>query len=269
MRQERAERTRAALVLSAAAMFDREGYERTTLTGVSRRASVSKGALSFHFSNKAQLADTVQAAGCEASRESLENLRDRGLPALQTLVDMTHLIADQLMRDELVRAGVRLAAERDTDCGSPMHFFGTWYETFQEVAVEAERDGSLLPNHAPRAVATLAISVVSYAHARHRKADAEVRGRVAELWAMLLPSLATSVAGWQFRAEGADEQPGPDAPAGQSVPASPVPAPADPARPGAAAAPSAPAAAASAPAARTGCRTPVGRSAPRRRLREG
>lgn len=202
MRQERAERTRTALVLSAAAMFDQGGYERTTLTDVSQRALMSKGALSFHFSNKAQLADTVQAAGCQEARASLERLRNRGLPALQTLVDMTHLIAEQLMRNELIRAGVRLAAERDTDCSSHMHFFSTWHATFQEVAAEAERDGSLLPSHAPQVLATLAVSVVSYAHARHRTPDERVRQRLTDLWAMLLPSLASSVAEWQFRAEG-------------------------------------------------------------------
>lgn len=202
MRQERAERTRAALVLAAAAEFDQDGYERTTLTAVSRRASVSKGALSFHFTNKAELADTVQAAGCEAARAGLVRLRSRDMPALQVLVDMTHLITEQLETDQLVRAGVRLAAERDTDCSSAIHLFTAWCGAFHEVAADAEADRSLAEGQSPQSAERLAASLVSYAHVRHRRKDGQSRQHLTALWGVLLPWLAASGALPRIRPEG-------------------------------------------------------------------
>ncbi|MER6968845.1 TetR family transcriptional regulator, partial [Streptomyces halstedii] len=49
MRQERSERTRRNLVGAASTVFDQSGYERATLSAISERAQVTKGALSFHF----------------------------------------------------------------------------------------------------------------------------------------------------------------------------------------------------------------------------
>ncbi|MEK8171457.1 TetR family transcriptional regulator [Streptomyces sp. M19] len=114
MRQERAERTRIALITAAATVFDQLGYEGATLTGVSERAMMSKGALFFHFANKAELADTVQILACSCSRSRLDALFGRGIPALQTVIDMTHAAALQLTEDPVVRAGMRLTLERDT-----------------------------------------------------------------------------------------------------------------------------------------------------------
>ena len=53
VKQERALRTREALIESAAEVFDREGFSVASLTAISSRAGVSNGALHFHFASKA------------------------------------------------------------------------------------------------------------------------------------------------------------------------------------------------------------------------
>ncbi|MEU8792974.1 TetR/AcrR family transcriptional regulator [Streptomyces sp. NPDC048643] len=58
-RQERAVRTREALIEAAAHLFDRDGYEVTSLAAVTAKAQVSAGALYFHFATKADLANAV------------------------------------------------------------------------------------------------------------------------------------------------------------------------------------------------------------------
>lgn len=55
-------RTRDALIEAAAELFDRDGYEVTSLAAVTARAQVSAGALYFHFATKADLAAAVTAA---------------------------------------------------------------------------------------------------------------------------------------------------------------------------------------------------------------
>ncbi len=55
-KQERAERTRRALIKSAAAVFEEYGYAQARLALISTGAGVSTGALHFHFENKAAVA---------------------------------------------------------------------------------------------------------------------------------------------------------------------------------------------------------------------
>ncbi|MGW7049656.1 TetR family transcriptional regulator [Streptomyces avermitilis] len=65
VRQERAIRTRNALIESAAALFARHGYEVVSLSTISARAGVSNGALHFHFPSKTALAEAVGAAAAQ------------------------------------------------------------------------------------------------------------------------------------------------------------------------------------------------------------
>ena len=54
-KQERAIRTRRAIVEAAGAVFDEHGYASTTIAMVLERAQVTKGALYHHFSGKDDL----------------------------------------------------------------------------------------------------------------------------------------------------------------------------------------------------------------------
>ncbi|MFF0142709.1 TetR family transcriptional regulator [Streptomyces sp. NPDC005227] len=71
-RQERAVRTREALIEAAAQLFDRDGYEVTSLAAVTAKAQVSAGALYFHFATKADLADAVTHAALSRLRRIID-----------------------------------------------------------------------------------------------------------------------------------------------------------------------------------------------------
>lgn len=68
-KQERAARTRRALILSAAEVFDQEGFAPASLTMISSRAGVSNGALHFHFANKNAVAEAVQGEALSVLRQ--------------------------------------------------------------------------------------------------------------------------------------------------------------------------------------------------------
>ncbi|MFD4139769.1 TetR family transcriptional regulator [Streptomyces sp. NPDC058572] len=68
VRQQRAEKTRCALLAAAAAEFAQHGYTGATLMRISKRAGVILGALTFHFPAKEQLAEAVTEAGASATR---------------------------------------------------------------------------------------------------------------------------------------------------------------------------------------------------------
>lgn len=80
VRQERAVRTRQALLDAAAEEFDRHGYEGTSLNRVCRAAGITIGALTFHFSTKAELADAVQSQGRIITRAALDSMPPARLP---------------------------------------------------------------------------------------------------------------------------------------------------------------------------------------------
>ncbi|MFF4657726.1 TetR family transcriptional regulator [Streptomyces sp. NPDC001381] len=111
MRQERAERTRQALVVAAANEFDRHGFTGTPLSQISKAAEMTMGALSFHFPSKMALAVEVCAQGSVATREALDRVMAAPRPGLAAVVDLTVELVRLLERDVRPRAFARLSRE--------------------------------------------------------------------------------------------------------------------------------------------------------------
>ncbi|WP_181767532.1 TetR/AcrR family transcriptional regulator [Streptomyces albidus (ex Kaewkla and Franco 2022)] len=189
MRQERAELTRHALTMAAARSFDRSGYQRTTLFEVSRGAAMSKGALSFHFGSKEELADTVRREACIRTYQAAQVLRDKDQPPLQTLIDLTHLVAHQLAHDHLSRAAVKLARELETPPDPEINPLVCWRQIFTDVAREAEKDGMLRGEATAEAVAELAFCLASGAYSEQTDQTSDVHQRLAGHWQLLLNGL--------------------------------------------------------------------------------
>ncbi|WP_405783741.1 TetR family transcriptional regulator [Streptomyces sp. NBC_00859] len=109
-RQERSTRTRATLIAAAGQRFDDAGYPSTSLAQVCETAQMSVGAITFHFANKADLADAVEDEG---RARATAVLASAGTAApLKAVVDLTVAFAELLESDVMVRAALRLAHER-------------------------------------------------------------------------------------------------------------------------------------------------------------
>ncbi|WP_329374986.1 ScbR family autoregulator-binding transcription factor [Streptomyces sp. NBC_01483] len=109
VKQERAARTRHALIHAAAAVFAEEGFVSASLSTISKRAGVSNGALHFHFTNKSVLAEAVEAEAVQTVRRITEAARARQGDSLQAVVDATHELMGSLAQDIVVRGGFELA----------------------------------------------------------------------------------------------------------------------------------------------------------------
>lgn len=113
--QERAARTRRTLVSAAACEFDRSGYAGASLVRIARSAGISLGALTFHFSNKEELAEVVRAKGHDATvavvDQVVDQLRARQEPPVEAVVTLTLALAGLLEADLCVRAAARLTRE--------------------------------------------------------------------------------------------------------------------------------------------------------------
>ncbi len=110
-RQERATRTRASLLESAARHFDDVGYSSTSLAQVCETARMSVGAITFHFANKADLADAVEHEGRVRAATVLGSMATAEAP-LGAVVELIMAFVRLLEHDVMVRAALRLAHER-------------------------------------------------------------------------------------------------------------------------------------------------------------
>ncbi|CCH29956.1 TetR/AcrR family transcriptional regulator [Actinosynnema sp. NPDC047251] len=101
-------RTRAGLVAASIELFDRAGYEGTSLESVCRAISVTKGALYRHFPSKQALAVAVVEEHFTLWHEVRAEVEGSGTGPLQTLIDLTHRMSALTRTDRTARVGVRL-----------------------------------------------------------------------------------------------------------------------------------------------------------------
>ncbi|MYU20817.1 TetR/AcrR family transcriptional regulator [Streptomyces sp. SID8352] len=168
VRQERSERTRARLIRASSTVFDAVGYERAALTAISDLAEVSKGALSFHFAAKADLARAVQAEACAVSGARLAELARQEGPGLDLAIAMTHDLVRLMDTDVVVRAGARLAQEIDTPGDPSLHCHVNWLGALFQALHRARVDGTLTEDAEVGAATALLMSLVVSAAAMSR-----------------------------------------------------------------------------------------------------
>ncbi len=167
VKQERALRTRQALMKAAAEEFDRHGYDATSLSRISTVAGVSIGAMTFHFSTKADLADAVQQEGRAVTLAALEPLTAGPLSPLRLVIDLTLELARLMEQESSVRAAIRLARERpDTDAWSD-----AWLPMVRALLDQAYESGQLRTDALPADVTLLVEHLTN-------GAEAYLRGRM-------------------------------------------------------------------------------------------
>jgi AcrR family transcriptional regulator len=142
VKQERAARTRQALVRAAAEVFAQSGFAMASLSFISQKAGVSNGALHFHFENKQALARAVEDEAAEIVRTIAGPAPVGGPNSLQRLINATHALMGRLDQDVVVRAGFELGSglpRRD----DAVDLRAVWQGWVEEVLRDAGREGLL------------------------------------------------------------------------------------------------------------------------------
>ncbi|GLX53116.1 gamma-butyrolactone-binding protein [Streptomyces hygroscopicus subsp. hygroscopicus] len=183
--QERAVRTRRAVLEAAAAVFAERGYAAATIAEILNRAGVTKGALYFHFDSKAALARGVLQEQISAEYHVPREVK------LQEWVDAGMTLADRLPREPLLLAGVRLSADLQG-----RNVFGSawpaWAELTASLLAEARARDEVLPHVEPEETAQVflgawtGVQLVSQAVADW----ADLDERMSALFNHLLPAIA-------------------------------------------------------------------------------
>ncbi|MFF9066036.1 ScbR family autoregulator-binding transcription factor [Streptomyces sp. NPDC014891] len=189
-KQERAARTREALIRSAAREFDEHGYALARLSAISTGAGVSPGALHFHFENKPAVAAAVEQEASNALRRAARLVHRQGANALQNLADTTHALARLLREDIVVRAGYRLSCSRG--CRTDLNLRQEWQSCVQQRLAEAADEGLLAGGHGGQQnlVRTVVAATVGLEALCRDNPEWLAPGTVTGMWRALLPALA-------------------------------------------------------------------------------
>ncbi|MGW0866727.1 ScbR family autoregulator-binding transcription factor [Streptomyces sp. NPDC002611] len=206
-RQERAERTRAALIHAAAEVFDQAGYHGAGLNAILQRAGITTGAMYFHFKSKEELARAVIVD------QAAELQWPQGKKGLQQLVDVCQYLAVEMRSNVLFRAGVRLAVEQSEVNLLDYSIYDWWSEQFRTHLTEARELGQLNPEVDEAAFAQVIVASYTGTQIMSRLSTnrSDLPARIENMLRCLLPAIAPAeiVASLEF--------PGNGEPAGESV----------------------------------------------------
>ncbi len=185
-KQERAVRTRQAVLVAAAEVIGERGYEAATIAEIIQRAKVTKGALYFHFPSKDALARAVIAEQTEMLVPQPSESR------VQDAIDFSHRVAEALRTDPVLQAGTRIAIET-TFNSEPLVPYQDWITIATGMFTEARDRGELLPAVNPAKAAEFFVSaymgVQLFSLAASNRDD--LHERIVQLWRHILPGLAS------------------------------------------------------------------------------
>ncbi|MET8977505.1 ScbR family autoregulator-binding transcription factor [Streptomyces sp. NPDC004539] len=186
IKQERAVRTRAALLRAAAEEFAESGYAGANVSSIADRAGLTLGALYFHFRNKGELARAIVLEQPETVMPPNPSV------GLQHAVDITLTWAYQLVENPVLLAGARLVMEQEHFVQPSENSHQQWTRIISEDLREALSRGELRPDVEAEPLARLVVNACTGAqmHSQLETGRRDLPERVEEMWRCLLPGAA-------------------------------------------------------------------------------
>jgi AcrR family transcriptional regulator len=185
-RQDRAERTRNAILDAAATVFNERGFAGAALSEILAKAGVTKGALYFHFSSKEELAMALIEEQWKADLPYV----DFDNVSLQTVIDVSHAFAHNIRHNVRVRASNRLVLEANFSRPTP-EVYERWIGILTEILEKAQESGDLRREWSPAVVAdwVSATFIGLQSQSEVFTGMADLHERITVQWQIALPGL--------------------------------------------------------------------------------
>jgi AcrR family transcriptional regulator len=184
----RADTTRLQILRAASRQFARGSYSAVSLDDILADAEVTKGAMYFHFRSKHALASAIIEYRAAVARASVDRLLARKLSGLETLIDISYLVAVEDIGDETARAGLNLLESIGRMDGRQGDFLGQWVTAFGAIARKAVKDGDLVTHRDSEGIARLLVSMYLGLRQTSNLAEPERFLRDLEnMWVLVLP----------------------------------------------------------------------------------
>jgi AcrR family transcriptional regulator len=155
-RQERAERTRLAILDAAAVEFDERGYEGARLDRIIERTGVTKGAVYFHFKSKLDLARALVDEKYTAWPVIVAEVSGSGMRGIAAATELTRRVGAVFLDDVRVRAAMSLS-QTVLPPGIENNPYDRWTDIIEMFLAQAVEDGELVAETDIRGLATVAV----------------------------------------------------------------------------------------------------------------
>ncbi|MCD2135956.1 TetR/AcrR family transcriptional regulator [Rhodococcus qingshengii] len=140
--QDRAVRTREAIIAVAARHFDTDGYGHTSMNTIIHTGKFAKGAMYYHFPSKEAIAEHLISDWKRTVNESISEATTTGpsTTAGEKLTAIFISLAQRIGEDTNLRAGMKLTLEPTINNGAA---FAHWVDAISDIIETAITEGEL------------------------------------------------------------------------------------------------------------------------------
>lgn len=201
VRQARSEATRGKIIISAAELFSEIGYPAAGLADIIKRSEMTKGALYYHFDSKESLATAIIEEGGANLLSAFRSIAESSAPALESIIHGAFVVADLLSTDKVARSGLQLLRAFGQFSDAAVRTYGGWLEEMTARVRQASEEGDLRADLDPAAVGETIVGAMLGAEllSDATSGDADLLGRVAMMWEILLPAVVSDESLSYFR----------------------------------------------------------------------
>ncbi|MFZ0903565.1 MAG: TetR/AcrR family transcriptional regulator [Mycobacterium sp.] len=156
---KRSDTTRDQILRAAAHQFAQRPYYAVGLDDILSEAQLTKGAMYFHFRSKHALALAIVDEQIERYTEAVQNLRARKLSGLETLIDISYLVAVGDLTQDVTRAAFNLLESVGRTEKLQARQLGYWIRFVAEIAQRGIAEGDIIQQSDPEDIGRLLVSL--------------------------------------------------------------------------------------------------------------
>jgi len=155
---KRSDTTREQILRAAAHQFAQRPYYAVGLDDILAEAQLTKGAMYFHFRSKHALALAIVDEQTVRSGAAFQELFTRKLSGLETLIDVSFLIAMADITEDISRAAFNLLESVGRTEKLQERLLGGWIQLLGEIAGRGIREGDIVDSGDPEDIGRLLVS---------------------------------------------------------------------------------------------------------------
>ena len=156
---KRSDTTREQILRAAAHQFAQRPYYAVGLDDILAEAQLTKGAMYFHFRSKHALALAIVDEQTIRSGAAIQDVLARKLSGLETLIDVSYLIAMGDITQDVARAAFNLLESVGRTEKLQERLLGGWIEMLGEIAGRGIREGDIVDQVDPEDIGRLLVSI--------------------------------------------------------------------------------------------------------------
>jgi TetR/AcrR family transcriptional repressor of nem operon len=156
---KRSDTTREQILRAAAHQFAQRPYYAVGLDDILADAQLTKGAMYFHFRSKHALALAIVDEQTVRSGAAFQELFTRKLSGLETLIDVSFLIAMADITEDITRAAFNLLESVGRTEKLQERLLGGWIQLLGEIAGRGIREGDIVDHGDPEDIGRLLVSI--------------------------------------------------------------------------------------------------------------